>query len=341
VRSNFLETPPTHHELVTKMTHKGVTVLKDRRFSSRLSGSRTHTMLPSGALVDNVTRTALENRPLDPVKAKKRIPAGQDPGEPGKPKREVEYFVNEKLISARTFSYVMAMDKPVLHAFTISFPTCVSDDQGYQYLNTWLTRAGDEIHLRDYLWVAERQPDTGTIHFHILVPQYLNVVKANRIMQVILCTQIKKGKLAWHRSAAKRYNGVDIAKNRNTKKVTNFGKPGARKALVSYIVKYFSKGKKNEAKKGFSHYAWHNSRGFSSMMTAITLTELEGKFLGIRNLINMDRTFAGEFFTWIPWKESPPRFFSDALRTVNQAILNKGSTRTMLKMNFNLPDQLN
>lgn len=341
MRSNFLETPPTHHELVTKMTHKGVTVLKDRRFSSRLTGSRTHTMLPSGVLVDNTTRMALENRPSDPPGKKKRIPAGGCAGVPQREKREIEYYVNEKLISARTFSYVMAMEKPILHAITISFPTCVSDDQGYQYLNTWLTRAGDEIHLKNYLWVAERQPQTGTIHFHVLVPQYLNITKANRIMQVILCTQIKKGKLAWHRSAAKRYNGVDIAKNRTTKKVTNFGKPGARKALVAYIVKYFAKGKKNEAKKGFSHYAWHNSRGFSSMMTSITLTELEGKFLGIRNLINMNRTFCGEFFTWIPWKESPPGFFTEALRSVNRAILNKGSTATMLKMNYSLPSQLN
>jgi hypothetical protein len=347
VRSNFLETPPTHHELVTKMTHKGVTVLKDRRFASRFSGSRTHIMRPDAVLVDNLTRLALENSTAVKKVSRQRV-VNQSLGygetiipTVGKEKKPIEYYVNEKLISARTFSYVMAMEKPVLHAFTISFPTCVSDDQGYQYLNTWLTRAGDEIHLRDYLWVAERQPDTGTIHFHLLVPQYLNVVKANRIMQVILCTQIKKGKLAWHRSAAKRYHGVDIAKNRNTKRVTNFAKPGARKALVAYIVKYFSKGKKNEAKQGFSHYAWHNSRGFSSMMTAITLTELEGKFLGVRNLINMDRTFCGEFFTWIPWKESPPGFFTDALRTVNRAILNKGSTRTMLKMNFILPGQLN
>jgi hypothetical protein len=337
VRSNFLETPPTHHALVTKMTHKGVTVLKDSRFGSRVSGSRTHIVRPDGFLIDNETRMALESPKEKPGRTKK-ISNG---GPPETKKREIQYFVNEKLISARTFSYVMAMDKPVLHAFTISFPLCVSDDQGYQYLNTWLTRCGEEIHLRDYLWVAERQPDTGTIHFHLLVPQYLNVVKANRIMQVILCTQIKKRKLNWHRSAAKRYNGVDIAKNRNTKRVTNFAKPGARKALVSYIVKYFSKGKKNQAKEGFSHYAWHNSRGFSSMMTAITLTELEGKFLGVRNLINMDKTFCSEFFTWIPWKNLPPGFFTDALRTVNRAILNKGSTRTMEKINFILPGQLN
>lgn len=340
MRSNFLETPPTHHELVTKMTHKGVTVLKDRRFANRFSGSRTHIMRPDAVLVDNLTRLALEGSRKDPADPRKS--RGKPDGEIRiKEKRQVEYFVNEKLISARTFSYVMAMDKPILHAFTITFPLCVSDDQGYQYLNTWLTRCGDEIHLRDYLWVAERQPDTGTIHFHLLVPQYLNVQKANRIMQVILCTQIKKGKLNWHRSAAKRYNGVDIAKNRNTKRVTNFGKPGARKALVAYIVKYFSKGKKNEGKKGFSHYAWHNSRGFSSMMTAITLTELEGKFLGVRNLINMDRTWKGEFFTWIPWMERPPEFFTDALRMVNRAILNKGSTPTMIQMNFVLPGQLN
>lgn len=337
MRSNFLETPPTHHALVTKLTHKGVTVLKEQRFNTRMTGSRTHFLRPDGILVDNATRLGLESPQLQV----KKVPGSKQilplPGNQVTVKREIEYYVNEKLISARTFSYVMAMEKPVLHAFTISFPRCVSDDQGYQYLNTWLTRAGDEIHLRDYLWVAEHQPQTGTIHFHVLIPQYLNVTKANRIMQVILATQIKKGKLAWHRSAAKRYNGIDIAKNRNTKRVTNFAKPEKRKALVSYIVKYFAKGKKEDGRKGFKHYAWHNSRGFSAMQTSISLTEQEGKFLGIRNLINMDRVCKKEFFTWVPWLERPPEFFTAMLQTVNRAIMNKGPGPTMLKMNFNFP----
>jgi hypothetical protein len=352
-KQNYFVTPGTHHDLLTKISHKGVTALKnDRRFRTRISGSRTHCVLPDGTLVDNRTRTTLmgpvelEGSKKGVKKEQKRSEIGVSPmvapgivENPAKI-RHREYFVNEKLISARVYSYVSAMKDPVLHVITISFPPVVSDNQGFQYLNNWLTVCRESLHLRDYLFVAEYQ-ENGTIHFHVLVPQYLNIVKANRAMVTILCNQIRKGKLDWNVHAAKRYNGVDLAKDRKTKKPTNFGEPKKRRNLVAYITKYVSKGRKprdgEDEKKGFPHLAWHNSRGFSSMFTGVSLTAVEGKFLGLRNLVNFAKIFIGEFFSWLPWSaNNPPGFFTGMLRTANQAILYNDKTDIHLQLNFAL-----
>jgi hypothetical protein len=348
---NYFVSPGTQHDLLTKISHKGVCALKnDRRFRSRISGSRTHCVLPDGTLVDNKTRERLAG-PVEQERSKKGVkkelkafplvlPGLPECGVP-RTKNRREYFVNEKLISARVYSYVSAMKDPVLHIFTVTFPPIVTDDQGFQYLNNWLTVCRESLHLRDYLYVSEYQPDTGTIHFHILIPQYFNVVKANRAMVTILCNQVRKGNLKWNLNAAKKYNGVDIGKDRKTKRVTNFGEPKRRKNLVAYITKYVSKGRKprdgEDPRKGFPHLAWHNSRGFSSMFTGISLTAIEGKFLEIRSMVNFGKIFMSEFFSWLPWStNNPPGFFTGMLRTVNQLILYNDTPIIRKKLNFML-----
>jgi hypothetical protein len=339
---NYFIIPGYQDDLLSKMTHKGVTALKnDRKFKSRVTGSRTHCVLPDGTLVDNKTRDSLKGAMEISRQAEKKAnrvpPAYVAPGLKD-PERARRFYVNEKIISARVYSYVTAMRDPVLHVVTVSFPPCVTDDQGIQYLNTWLTVCRSSLHLREYLWVSERQ-ENGTIHFHVLVPQYLNIVRANRAMMVILCTQVRKGLLKWHIKAAKRYNGVDLAKDRKTKQVTNFGDPKKRRNLVAYITKYISKGRKPKDETqdpgGFPHLAWHNSRGFSSMFTGVSLTELEARFLGIRELLNFQKKFSGEFFTWLPWSaNNPPPIFHGMLRTVNQAIMYCDSKEIQLKLKY-------
>jgi hypothetical protein len=342
---NYFVSPGVTDKLLTKMNHKGVTALKnDREFKTRVSGSRTHCVLPDGTLVDNKTRLHLRGAMEISRQAEKRRHTKNPyvlPGTTEKPQRR--YYVNEKIISGRVFSYVTAMKNPVLHVVTISFPPVVSDNQGYQYLNTWLTVCRESLHLRQYLWVAERQ-ENGTVHFHVLVPQYFNIVKANRAMMVILSTQVRKGALKWHIKAAKRYNGVDLAKDRKTKEVTNFADPKKRRNLVAYITKYVSKGRKpkdeTDSSGGFSHLAWHNSRGFSSMFTGVNLTELEARFLGIRTLLNFEKKFDGEFFTWLPWTANqPPAVFNGILRTVNQAIMYCDSGEIQQKLRYMASNQ--
>lgn len=147
-------------------------------------------------------------------------------------------------------------------------------------------------------------------------------------MSIILRNECRKNKLPGYTVfQAKKYNGVDIAKDRKTKKVTNFGEPKKRRNLVAYITKYLAKGKRpkgdqGEETGGFSHLAWHNSRGFSSMFTGVNITELEARFLGIRALLNFTKMFSSEFFTWLPWAaNNPPDILTQILRTVNRELI--------------------
>ena len=338
---NLFICPPVHRPLVVKLTSSGATVLKstsDTQFKQRVQGSKSHTLLANAVLIENgiANPRDLAGYKKPTGKKIKKLPAGRkltdvSTGEPvevlgdGEPKK---YRLNKKLIRGRIFAYLLTQKKPVAHFVTISFPQTMTDDGGYQALNAWLTYCRKYLHLREYLFVAERQKN-GTIHFHLLVPQFLNVQKANRAMAGILKTMIRRGKLDWNIYACKKYNGVDLAKNRKTKRVTNFALQGARKALTNYILKYISKN--DEA---FTHYAWHNSRGFSAMMLSVSLTEAEAKYLQIRAGLDLTRIRATEYAFFVPWAGTAAPWFTELLRTINRAIL-EGGDRSRQLLTFN------
>lgn len=340
---NLFVCPPVHRPLVVKLTSSGATVLKstsDTQFKQRVQGSKSHTLLANAVLIENQVaherdlagyrkstgRRISKKRSALPAE-EKSIVFSEDSSQK-KPTKQ--YRLNKKLIRGRIFAYLLTQKKPVAHFVTISFPQTMTDDGGYQALNAWLTYCRKYLHLREYLFVAERQKN-GTIHFHLLVPQFLNVQKANRAMAGILKTMIRRGKLDWNIYACKKYNGVDLAKNRKTKRVTNFALQGARKALTNYILKYISKN--DEA---FSHYAWHNSRGFSAMMLSVSLTEAEAKFLQIRAGLDLTRIRATEYAFFVPWAGAAAPWFTELLRTINRAILeSEGRSRQLLTFSPN------
>lgn len=321
---NLLRSPYASDEMIVKCSYNGVTVLKSAnsedikagtwipgRFRSRFSGSRSHEITLQGKL-----RVKPKEQKLPLSLSKKPKPG---PEQPEEEKSTVDrlYKINKKVIRNRVYAYLLGQKKPILHGVVVSFPPCVTDDLAYRALNTWLTTCRQSLHLRDYLWIAERQPDTGTIHYHALIPQYFNIEKANRAMQTILCNLVRKGKLKWHIKAAKRYNGVHLQKDKNTRKITNFARPDKSRALANYITKYITK---NDD--GYSHFAWHCSRGFSAVFTGVSLTKAEAQYLKIRGLVNRERTFETDQFLFIGWYRTPD-FFNQLLRIINYAILNR------------------
>jgi len=316
IGQNLLKTPTSNGDLVVKFTCSGATVLKDdRQFHRRVNGSRSHVLLPNANLVpwdhiDERGNYQLE-KPIKNLPAGKKVTRAKPEPLEGEPVKEPkQYRINKKLIRQRVYAFLLAQKKPVLHAVTVSFPPCVNEDTGYIALNSWLTYCRTYLHLRNYLFVAERQKN-GTIHFHILVPQYINIQKANKAMGVTLANMVRSGKLNWNVKAARKYNGVDLSKNRNTKRVTNFALGGSQKALANYITKYVSKNDE-----GFTHYAWHNSRGFSSMMLSITLTESEAKYLQVRQVLDLQRCRMTEFATFVPWKGAAAPWFNELVKGV-------------------------
>jgi hypothetical protein len=138
-----------------------------------------------------------------------------------------------------------------------------------------------------------------------------------------------KSKDHYYLPSIAKYNGVDICKHRATRKPINFAvKKGAR-SLAHYLTKYVTKndaGQLNDAgeliEPGFEHLAWHCSRGFSRLFTAITCTLTEFKQAGLGGYLNRVRIFNLEYVTFIPWLYGPPPLLLEHLYKLNSHIQN-------------------
>jgi hypothetical protein len=206
--------------------------------------------------------------------------------------------------------------KMPMHFFTVSFPPCIDVKTAKRYLNIWLTKLRADEKIFMYLWVMEWQKN-GTAHFHLLIPGYLNVRYANRLMKETLVNAVKKREIEWTVLAAEKYNGVDIAKNKYTRKITNFADPAAGAALAKYVSKYITK---NNAPTEYQR--WHCSREWSGLCTGVALTENEArKFWAV---VDHDDTIENEFFIFYRWKngENCPVSIQKYLAAVNYGILN-------------------
>lgn len=262
--------------------------------------------------------------------------------------RKKSYAVDKAKVRSRILGYINTQKgRKNLFFWTVSFPEHTPDDVCYQAFNTWLTSLRQRGMLKEYLWVAERQmgdrlkekkAPTHTIHFHIAIPHYLNVVRANAMMRGTLKGLARKGlmpgvichaktKETYYLPSIAKYNGVDISKHRKTKKPINFAIKKGAKSLAQYLTKYVTKndaGQLNDAGEliapGFTHLAWHNSRGFSSLFTGVTCTIAEFSKVGFGAFLNRVRTFKMNFATFVPWLFGPPPLLLDHLYELNSYI---------------------
>lgn len=314
----LLSVPAYLHPLTVKADFSGVTVLREGHYRKRYTGSKRWEVDINGVLrKKQELKKMIEATKKEPGKntrlGKKllnELPKG----------REKTYTVNKTEVRARLFSFIACQppDKKELYFFTVTFPLQTEDEVIYRLFNTWLTKLRTSGALKNYLWVAERQKN-GTLHFHLAIPHRLSVKIANREMMVCICTAIKKGEISYNLHAAKRYNGVDIAKNRKNRKVTNFalGKRG-RRSLTGYLTKYVTK---NDST--FTHLAWHNSRGFSELFTGVTFTFAESRETYHWRFFTHSRpAAANEYFLFFPWLNGPPPNLEGELLKLNSYIQN-------------------
>jgi len=319
----LLAVPAYLHPLTIKADLNGVTVLKEGKYRKRYTGSKQFEVDINGNL-----RLKKEMKDIlrKPDKWQKRAPRRVTNAKGGKvvtnqdTKIEKNYRINKPEIRARLFSMIASQpaDKKELYFFTVTFPMKTTDGVAYKLFNTWLTKLRQKKMLLNYLWVAERQQN-GTLHFHICIPHKMWVKQANREMMVCLCNASKAGEIDYNLHACKRYNGVDIAKNRKLKKVTNFanGRKG-RRALTNYITKYISKN--NDT---FTHLAWHNSRGFSMLFTGVTFTYEESREkYNWRFYAHSRAAIDNEYFKYFPWINGPPQNLEGELIKLNSFIQN-------------------
>ncbi len=317
-----LNSGPYSRDKTHKLGMNGVTKLKDGGFFQRYGQGARHEHQPNGLIVRKPASVRKDTLKKNHAKL---LPVGknlEDIQQNGK-KEERSYTLNKKKLRERIMVYVDCMRRSrkwkykELFFWTVTFPKGTEDDVCYRLLNTWLTTLRQKNMLHSYLWVAERQPSTGTIHFHMLIPHRMDAKIANRHMMISICTMVRKGLLNWNLASAKRYNGVDIHKDRKNKRATNFLEKKRTKLLAYYITKYISKNP-TEMKR----LCWNSSVDWSVPFRSVQLTREE--LLTVVNnpeALIVERMFENDYVQFWPWRWGPPARFLQHLCDVNTFLL--------------------
>lgn len=346
--------PNITHDLNLKATSNGVVFLKTSKFRSRYTGNKYSVVDINGNLW--LKKTDYQKAVGMPVKGKKK-PGEKSPGKvlTGAPdpinavqisenlltagseistnlpelstipnnsvrrsKNDVKaYTVNGSQVRQRLLGFINTQaGKKELYFWTVTFPQGLTDEAAYKLYNVWLTALRQYKLLKNYLWVAERQ-ENGTVHFHIAIPHKMPVKKANAMMRGTLINAAKRGEIPFSQYLLRKYNGVDIAKNRKTKRVTNFAIKKGAKSLANYLSKYVTKNNGT-----FKHLAWHNSRGYSGIFTGITFTVNEFLTNHFHHFLHREKKLITEHFIFVPWKNDtgPPAKIMDHLYQLNSYV---------------------
>ncbi len=334
----LLPVPSFQHELTIKASAAGITVLKEGRFKKRYTGSRHSAIDINGKLYLKAAdlkkiNQAQEKRPVIRIKAATQSDVALVADQIQRPQKN--YKVHKTEVRNRIFGMINTMrGKKELYFWTITFPAGTADGIAYKLFNTWLTTCRQKKWLREYLWIAERQTGerledkskaTNTVHFHLAIPHRMSVQLANNAMRTTLKNAALKKEIPFNIHQCKRYNGIDIAKNRTTRRVTNFAIKKGAKSLSYYLAKYITKN--NTA---FDHLAWHNSRGFSALFTGITFTTNEFLGYGFRGLVKPGVIINNEYFMFFAWKEGPPYAVTKHLCEINSWIQEQDGTLATL-----------
>lgn len=295
----------------------GLTILKTSTYKCRHSGMSDFRDLPGQGVVKKSIFDDAIKQSLTVKSPRKKVI--NEPITPKPPKQRTKaYKVHRKQVTHRIRNFVNQMPgEKKLFFWTVTFPEGTSDDTAHILLNRWLTRLRKENMLKSYLWVSERQKN-NTIHFHIALHQRICVKKANRYMRACIFTAIEKKEMNYSRMEAIKYNGVDIAKDRKTRRVTNFAKGKHAKNLTNYLTKYVTKNDQT-----FTHLAWHSSRDYSNLCIALHITDREYSRSNIKNLISTEAPFENEWIVFYKWIKSPPGDLLEYLKMINQHLLNQ------------------
>jgi hypothetical protein len=252
-----------------------------------------------------------------------QVPAAPGPEIEKKPALQV---ANTKKIRSLITSMAHALEyghpNPWLSFVTITFEPAVNDEMSKKLLNTWLTRCKQLKYFELFLWRLEKQKN-GTPHYHVVIVGRVDIQKVNRVMMVAICHQVRKKKLNIHLSKAKRYNGIDLAKDRRNpdpkkrKQVLNFADPKNAGKLSWYLSKYLTKA--DEPGEGRQ---WACSRQWSAFFTAISLSKNEAQILSRETAaIDIFPRFENDYCKFFRYRAGPPFALCRMLGRVNWKVL--------------------
>lgn len=195
-----------------------------------------------------------------------------------------QYSLNKKVVKRKMFAlYHLPNAKRYFRLWTLTFPEGTSDEIGYKILNNWLTRMRQELGLKHYIWVAERQKN-GTLHFHLTLCQFMNIAQANYFAKVAINKEIKKGNIISKVGQYENYNGLDISK-----------KCGDFEQVAKYLTKYITKNNTTS-----SRLPYYCSQTVSRLFTTEFITDEKIEMLEKEGLlyVNNSPLIQGDMFNF-------------------------------------------
>jgi len=226
------------------------------------------------------------------------------------------------LITSMAHALAYGHPNPWLSFVTITFEPAINDEMSKKLLNTWLTRCKQLQYFELFLWRMEKQKN-GTPHYHVVIVGKVDIQKINKVMTTAICYQVRKKKINIHLSKAKRYNGIDLAKDRRNpdpkkrKMVLNFADPKNAGKLSWYLSKYLTK--KDEPGEGRQ---WACSRQWSSFFTAVSLSKNEAQIMSRETAaIDIFPRFENDYCKFFRYRAGPPFALCRMLGRVNWKVL--------------------
>ena len=246
--------------------------------------------------------------------------------------RKKEYRLNGARVRKRAIA-LSRLEKSRRHLafYSISFPAGAPDEALYEIWNRWLTNCRRRYGLRTYLWVAERQKN-GTLHYHLLTNDYMNISKVNAAMAAAIRTSVNQEKMTWGQSSYRMYHGVDVDSVQRPKRRQNESRIAYRERMrkmrrhtqkdrVQFVVKYLAKyiSKQNEV---FEHLPWHCSRDVSQLFTTeiVPADEFYDRAHGLSDIPTDYKIYSTEFYTVYVYKKSPSDRLFVNIDTINEKI---------------------
>jgi hypothetical protein len=304
------------------LNYNGAVLLRTASQLRRFSGSSRFTF------VDNelYEKKDIKSTPLEEYNPKQAVQEHLIPFEHEpvivKPK---SYSLNSKVVSRKLMSFFHSkLAGRQVSFYTISFPVNTSDNVAFEILNIVLTRLrkgyslseqsnylinifsalksdkwlsymkicakSKAVHqLKNYLWVSERQQN-GTIHFHLVTSDNLNVIVFNHFVAAAIfgSKQSKINSDSLLNTSLSKFNGVDSSKSmQKVKDVTR---------LRKYITKYITKNKSV-----FTHFCWHCSRSISALFTSkqYTIDEVESGRIPIDKDYKSTCYVTNDYYTFV------------------------------------------
>lgn len=249
------------------------------------------------------------------------------------------YRINGKQIKRRAVALSrLSESKRHLAFFSISFPAGADDAVLYEIWNRWLTTCRRHHGLTTYVWVAERQQN-GTLHYHMLTNNWLDISKVNAAMATSINTSVHQGKLTWGQSSHRLYNGVDVDSIHRPKRRQNESRFAYRERLrrvrrytkadrVSFAIKYLTKyiTKQDEI---FTRQPWHCSRDISQLFTSelVSNDDLDHAVRYVSDIPDDYEIYSRDHYTIYVFKSRPGEQLFRNIDELNEQIYSMYHTR--------------